>query len=125
VQGGGGVEAELAPHAVGDQRVDPAPSSTSLKWGSGVAGVELRAGRGVGHRRAVAVVEQALDEVGGGQQVLEPLLVLDADGVAAEVVRHAHGGDVHRALLQHLGLGELGRLVAAEVEGQPLASSQS
>ena len=45
---------------------------------------------------------------------------------AAEFVGDAHGGDVHLALLQHLGLGQIGFLVRAEIEtSSPCASSQS
>ena len=47
------------------------------------------------HRRAVAVVERALDQVAGRQQVLQPLLILNADRVAAEVIGEAHRRDVH------------------------------
>jgi len=39
---------------------------------------------GVSCRRAVAVVEGALDQIGGGQQVLQSLLILDADGLGTD-----------------------------------------
>src|SRR5690606_8301303 len=75
---------------------------------------------GVLDRRAVAVVEQPLGEVGGRDEVLQALLVLDADGVAPELVTDAAGGDVHAALLDDLALGEVGGLVGAEAEGETL-----
>jgi hypothetical protein len=71
---------------------------------------------GVGDGRAVGVVEDALDEVGGGQEILEALLVLDADGLAAELVGDAQRGDVGLALPEDLFLGEVGVGVGAEVE---------
>ena len=67
-------------------------------------------------RRAVGVVEQALGEVRGRRHVLEALLVLDADGVAAEAVGDAHRGGVQPQLVEHLVLGQLGGAVAAEPE---------
>ena len=84
----------------------PAHSSTSLKCGSASTVVEHAAvGRRL-HRRTVHVVQQALDQVGGRREVLQALLILDADGVASEVVGDAQGGDVHLALLQDLVVGQ-------------------
>ncbi len=53
------------------------------------------------------VVERAFDQIAGRQQVLQALLVLDADRVAAEIVGDAHGGDVHLALQQDLVVGQV------------------
>jgi hypothetical protein len=66
--------------------------------------------------RALGVVERAFDEVAGGQQVLEALLVLDADQVAAEVVGDSHGSDVHFALLEDLRVGEIVLVLGAGVK---------
>ena len=73
----------------------------------------------------VAVVQHPLDQVASRQQILQPLLILDADGLAAELLGHAHGSHVHPALVEHLRLGQVGRVVAAEVEGQPLGAISS
>ena len=70
-----------------------------------------------GHRRPLRVVEHAFHEVTGRQQVLEPLLILDADEITAEAVGDAQCGDVHLALQEHLGPGEVAGLVLAEAEG--------
>ena len=67
-------------------------------------------------RRAIGVVERAFDQIAGRQQVLQALLVLDADQVAAEVVGDPHGGDVHLALLEDLRVGEIGLVLGAGVE---------
>ena len=64
-------------------------------------------------RRAVGVVERAFDQIAGRQQVLQPLLILDADHVAAEIVGDPHGGDVHLALHENLVVGQIGFLVRA------------
>jgi len=44
------------------------------------------------------------------------LLVLDANGVAAEVMRDADGGNVHLALGEDLLFCEVGGVVRAKVE---------
>ncbi len=69
--------------------------------------------------RALDVVEQSFDQVAGWREVLESLLVLDADGSAPELVGEAHSGDVHFALGEHLRLGQIVRFVRAEVEPHP------
>ncbi len=79
----------------------------------GLPGVKFRARLRVIDRRALDVVEQPLYQVGGGSHVLQPLLILDADGVAAEVVRDTHGSDVHLALFENLAIGQVGFLVGA------------
>ena len=64
-------------------------------------------------RRTVGVVQHAFDQVAGRQQVLQALLILNADQVAAEIVGDAHGGDVHFALGENLLVGQIGLLVRA------------
>ena len=68
------------------------------------------------HRRTIGVVQRAFHEIAGGQQVLQSLLVLNADAVAAEVIGDAHGGDVHLALPENLRVGQIGGVVRAGVE---------
>ena len=65
------------------------------------------------HRGPVDVVQQAFDQIARRRQILQPLLVLNADRVAAELIRDPHGGDIHLALLQRLRLGQLGLLIFA------------
>ena len=55
-------------------------------------------------------------QVGGRRHVLQALLILDADRIAAELVRDAHGRDVHLALLENLIESQLGRCILAEGE---------
>jgi hypothetical protein len=54
------------------------------------------------HRRAVGVVQRPFHQVARRQQVLQALLVLDADRRAPEVVGDPHGRDIHLALLEDL-----------------------
>ena len=70
-------------------------------------------------RRPLRIVEHPLDEVAGREEILEALLILDADEVAAEAFREAERGDVHPALRQHLGAGQVGGLILPEVERHP------
>ena len=65
------------------------------------------------HRRTVHIIQQALGQVRRRRQVLQALLILDADGVAAEIVGDAQRGDVHLALFENLGVGQVGFGVAA------------
>ena len=78
----------------------------------------LRGARGT-DRRPLRIVEHPLDEVAGREEILEALLILDADEVAAEAFREAERGDVHPALREHLGAGQVGGLILPEVEGHP------
>ena len=68
------------------------------------------------NKGAIGIVQDALDQVRRREQILEALLVLDADGLAAKFIGNAQRGGVHLALLQHLRLRQVGGLVGAEVE---------
>ncbi len=46
------------------------------------------------------------------------MLILNADGVAAEFIGDPEGGDVHLALLVNLLIGEFGFFILAGVEVQ-------
>jgi hypothetical protein len=70
-------------------------------------------------RRAIGVVEEAFGEIRGWRQVLVALLVLDSDRIATEAVGQQVSSDVHLDLLEHLSLGQLGRLVLTEPELHP------
>jgi len=54
--------------------------------------------RGVFHRRTIAVVQDALDEIARRQEILQALLVLDADRFAAKLIGDAECGNVGFAL---------------------------
>ena len=104
------------PDAIGEESVDAGAFVNFVEVRQRLAGVELLT-RGVEDRRAVDIVQQALDQVGSGGDVLEALLILDADGVAAEVIGDAQGGDVHLALLENLRIGQVGLFGGAGDEG--------
>ncbi len=111
--------AERAVDAVGEQGVETGAFVDLVEVDDRLALADRPSVDGF-DRRAVVVVEHALGEVGGGHQVLQALLVLDADHVAAESLRDAGGGDVHAALVEDLIEGEIGLRVVAEMEGHAL-----
>ena len=93
VQRGGGVEAERGPDAIGDEAIDAGALVDLVEVDERAAGKEFGLAGFGEDGWTFAVVEEAFDEVGGYGHVLETLLVLDADGVAAEVVGDADGGE--------------------------------
>ena len=101
--------------AVGKETVETGALVDFVEVGERLAGPDDFPG-GVFHGRSVAVVEDAFDQIAGGEEILEALLILDADGLAAKLVGDAEGGDVGFTLPEDLRLGELGGLVGAEVE---------
>ncbi len=116
VQRVGRVQAHGLPHPVGDERVDRDALVHLVEVWQRVVGVQHPGAVAAGHRGPGHVVEQPLDQVAGRCQVLEALLVLDADGVEAEVVADPQRGDVHLVLPPQLSLGELARLVGPGAE---------
>jgi hypothetical protein len=105
--------------AVGEQAIEPGALVDFVEMWEGLAGADDFAPR-ILHRRPVGTVESALDEIRGGEQILQTLLVLDTNGVAAEFVGDATGGDVGLALPEHLVLGQLGGLVFAKMKFESL-----
>ncbi len=67
--------------------------------------------------RTLGVVERPFHQIAGGHQILEALLVLDADQIASEIVGDAQRGDVHLALQENLVVGQVLGVVRAGVEG--------
>src|SRR5271157_2427459 len=94
VQSCGRIEPHRRPDAICDHRIDADALVNLIEMRQRPACIKLTAISTVG-RRTIDVVEQSLDEIGGGRQVFEPLLVLDADGVASELIGNAQHGDVH------------------------------
>src|SRR5262249_15120651 len=66
---------------------------------------------------AVHIIEQPFDQVAGWSEILESLLILNAYGGAAKLIRKPDRGNVHLTLLQSLSFGKLGFLVVAPAEG--------
>ncbi len=107
--------AEGGVDAIGEEAVEAGAFVDLVEVGEWLAGADNFTG-GVFDGWAVAVVENTFDEVARGEEVFEALLVLDTDGLAAEFVGDAEGGDVGFTLPEHLRLGELGFVVGAEVK---------
>ena len=58
-----------------------------------------------------------------GREILQTLLILNADRGATELVGDPDRGDVHFALLKNLVLGELRSFVVAELKLHPFFSA--
>jgi len=114
-------ETQLAPKTIGNQAIQAGTLIHLVKMRQRLIGIEDGAGLCAFHGRTVNVVEQAFDQIAGWRQILQALLVLNANSSAAKVGCDADGGDVHLALGQHLHLGEFASFVSTEVELHPPA----
>ena len=72
-------------------------------------------------RRPISIVQQSLSKIGGGGEIFQTLLILNADRRASKLVRNSHGGDVHLQLVNRLSLRQFGLGVLAPVEFHPSA----
>ncbi len=88
-----------------EQSVEPGAFVDFIKMRQRLALIQNPAAVAAADRGTIGVVQRALDQVGSRQQILQTLLVLNADGVAAEIVGDSQGGDVHLALLTNLVVG--------------------
>ena len=103
-------------HAIREQRVEPGAFVNFVEVHHRLAFEQHSLAVAAADRRAIGIVERALDQVAGRQQIFQSLLILDADEVAAKVVGQPHGGDVHLALQENLLVGEIGIVLRAGVE---------
>ena len=110
---------QLAPEAIGDEAIQPGAFIHFVEMRHGLAREQNAPGSRALHRRAIDVVEQAFGEIAGGGEVFKPLLILNANGRAAEFIGQADRGDVHLALLQKLVLGQFGGFLSAQLEFHP------
>src|SRR3569833_576419 len=100
------IEVHCGQHAIGDQRVE---TSTLVHF----IEVRKRATREqlvsllILDWRTICIVQQTLDQVRSGNTILQPLLVLNANCIAAETCSDAESGDIHFALLEDLSIGEV------------------
>ena len=95
-------------NAIGHQSVQPGAFIHFVEMRQRLAFVQHAAAVAAVDRRAIGIVQRSLDQVGCRQQILQSLLVLDADRVAAEIVGDPQGRDVHLALLVDLVVGQIG-----------------
>ena len=108
--------AERAMHAIREQPVQPGALVHFVEMDHGLAFEEHPPSVARAHGRTIGVVQRAFHEVARGQQVFQSLLILDADGVAAEVIRDPHGGDIHFALEPDLRVGQVALVARAGVK---------
>ena len=104
------------PNAIGDQRIQAGALVHFVEVRQRVIFIQHAPVAARAHRRPIDIVQQAFRQIGSRRQVLQTLLILDADGVAAEVVGDAQGRDVHFALFQDLRLRQIGFGIAADAK---------
>jgi hypothetical protein len=112
-----GREAELAPEFVGEEAIEAGAFVDFVEVRQSFAFEKDFSGPRVFDGRAIDVVEEAFDEVAGGREVLESLLILNADCAAAKFIREAHRGDIHFALIEKLIFGEVRFRIFPGVKG--------
>src|SRR3989338_373294 len=102
MEGGFRRQTELPPQPISDKSVQAGTLIDFVEMRHRLPGKELRARSLVTNRRTFDVVEQTFDKVGGGTEVFQSLLILNADCRATESVGHTHRRHVHFALHEYL-----------------------
>ena len=105
-------------NAIGPQAVEARAFVDFVEMGQRLAFVQHARTVAAGDRRPFGVVQHSLDEITRGQKILKPLLILNADCRAAEVVGDAQRSDVHLALQVDLIVGQMLVGIAAGDEFQ-------
>src|SRR6185436_14856175 len=78
--------AERSVDALREQPIESGALVHFVEMRDGPARVEHAFAVARTHGRTVRIVQRALDEIARWKQIFQPLLILDADGVAAEVI---------------------------------------
>ena len=73
-------KSQLAPEIVRDQAIQSGAFVNFIEMRKGLAREEHTPRFGAFHRRAFDVIEGAFDQIAGGHQIFQALLILDADG---------------------------------------------
>ena len=68
------------------------------------------------YRWSSLVVECAFDEIAGGHQIFETLLVLNADRVASKIISDSNGSNVHFTLQANLFIGEMFCMLFSDIK---------
>ena len=105
---GFGIVTEVRPDAVGDQRVKPRALVHFIEVRQRLVLVEHPSVASGPNRRPFHIIKQAFRQIRRRRQILQALLILNADGVAAILIGDAHSRDVHPALLDYLAVCQLG-----------------
>src|ERR1019366_7995417 len=101
------IEGEAAPDAVRDEGVQAGALVNFVEMRQGTALEQNPACSGVLYGRPVDIIEQSLGQIRGRAEILQSLLVLDTNCVAAKFDGDADGSDVHLALVEDLVVGEV------------------
>src|ERR1700736_699458 len=108
--------AQFQPYAVSNQSVKTGTFIHFVKVRQRFSGKQFLPVELVMNRRPIDVIKQARDEIGGGGESLQPLLILDSDRRTAKPNRAPDSSDIHFALLKHLILGQIGFFARSEME---------
>src|SRR5688572_8858093 len=106
-------KSQFTPKLVGNESIQPGAFIDFVEMGQCLTGEQDASSSRAFHCRPIDVVQQSFNEVAGWGEIFQPLLILNADGRAAEFVSESYGGDIHFALLQGLVAGEFGGLVTS------------
>src|ERR1019366_3398987 len=86
---------QLAPNAVRDQCIQASTFIRLVEVGKGKVLVENALAGDIHDRGPVDIVQKSFREIGSWADVFQSLLILNADGIAAELVCHAERSVVH------------------------------
>jgi len=99
VKSRGWIQSHRGPDPVGDEGVDGDSFVHFVEVRQRLVAPKDSRAVAAPHRRTVGVVEQPFGDVRRGYEVLQALLVLDADTIETEVITYPEGSDVHGELL--------------------------
>src|SRR5271157_6592733 len=116
VQRGLRFETQLAPYAVRHQRVNAGALVNFIEMRKRVACIQHATRARLANRRPVHIVQESFRKIGSCREVLESLLILDADGGTSKIVGDSQRGDVHAALIEYLIIGQLCGRISAGVK---------
>ncbi len=94
------IQSHRRPHAIRDQSIDARALIHFIEMRQRTTRVQLLARHRAKHRRPIHVIQQPLGQIRSRADILQPLLVLDPDRIAPEVIRDPHRRNIHPALLQ-------------------------
>ncbi len=106
-------------HSIGHQTIESSTFVDFIESGERLTSVEDAFAVTTLDRRALGVVQRTFHEIAGRHQVLQALLILNSDRIAAKIVSDPHRGNVHFALFQYLIVGQITSMVGPRDEREP------
>src|SRR4051812_32837975 len=103
-------------HAIRDEAVEPGALVNFIEVDERFTFEQDALSVARSHLGTIAVVQGALNQIAGGQQILQSLLILYANGIAAKVIGQPKRRHIHLALEAHLIAREISGLICPEVK---------